>query len=86
MGAKGIPWKGTLESPRDPMGGDSWEPKGSHGRGPLGAPGIPWEGTQGIPRDPMGGDPREPGDYRGLPRISLEAAGVFRNHFGGILC
>ena len=46
---------------RDPMGGDPWEPKGSHGRGtlgsprdpmggePLGAQGIPWEGTLGSP-------------------------------------
>ena len=57
---KGIPWegtdgRGTLGSPRDPMGGDlPWkgnpcEPKGSHGRG-----------TFGSPRDPMGGDPWGP--------------------------
>ena len=39
------------------MGGDPWEPKGPHGRGPLGAQGIPWEGTLGSPRDPMGGEP-----------------------------
>ena len=60
------------------MGGDPWEPKGSHGRGilgsprdpmggePLGAQGIPWEGTLGSPRDPMGGDPREPRGSHGM--------------------
>ena len=42
------------------MGGDPWEPKRPHGRGPLGAQGTPWEGTLGSPRDPMGGDPWEP--------------------------
>ena len=45
----GVPWEGTLGSPRDPMGGE-----------PLGAQGIPWEGTLGSPRDPMGGNPWEP--------------------------
>jgi len=49
LGAQETPWEGTLGSPRHPMGGDPWEPKGSHGRGTLGSP-----------RDPIGGDPREP--------------------------
>ena len=35
--------------PKDPMGGDPWEPKGPHGRGTLGSP-----------RDPMGGEPSGP--------------------------
>jgi hypothetical protein len=62
------------------MGGDPWEPKGSHGRGPLGAQGIPLEGTLGSPRDSMGGDPRESRDHResawrqlGSPGTILEA-------------
>ena len=36
LGAQGIPWEGTLGSPRDPMGGDPWEPNGSHRRGTFG--------------------------------------------------
>jgi hypothetical protein len=36
FGAQGIPWegtyhgRGTLGNPKDPMGGDPWEPKGPH--------------------------------------------------------
>ena len=54
---------------RDPMGGDTWEPKGPHGRDPMGGTlgSDPWEpkgshgrGTVGSPRNPVGGDPREP--------------------------
>ena len=50
---------GTRGSPRDPMegllemGGNLWEPKGAHGRGPLGASGFPCEVTLGNPGDPM---------------------------------
>ena len=47
----------TLGSPKGSHEGNSWEPKGSHGRNPgppmegepLGAQGIPWEGTLGGP-------------------------------------
>ena len=60
---------------RDPMGGDPWEPKGSHGRGTLVSPrdsmgGYPWEpkrsqgrgplGAQGIPWEGTLGSPRDP--------------------------
>ena len=57
---------GTRGSPRDPMegllemGGNLWEPKGAHGRGPLGASGFPCEVTLGNPGDrPVGGSPRD---------------------------
>ena len=63
------------------MGGDPWEPKGSHGRGPLGAQGIPWEGTLGSPRDPMGEDPREPGDHRGSVWRQLGSPGTILGVF-----
>ena len=52
----------------------SWEPKGSHGRGPLGAQGIPWEGTLGSPRDPMGGDPWEPKRSHGRGHKEIKGA------------
>ena len=61
---KGIPWegthgRGTLGSPRDPMGGV------------LDHPG---RGTLGSQRDPMGGDPWDPHwELFGGPRTSLEA-------------
>ena len=55
--SQGIPWEGTLGSPSDPMGGDPWEPTGSHGRGPLGAQGSHGRGTLGSPRDPTGWEP-----------------------------
>ena len=42
LGAQGIPWEGV---PDPPWEGNPWEPKGSHGRGPLGPPvgAIEWE-------------------------------------------
>ena len=61
------PWEGALGSPRDPMGGDPWEPKRPHGRGPLGAQRIPWEGILGSPgRGPF-----------------LESPGTTEDQFGG---
>ena len=36
VGWGGIPWEGTLGTPRDPMGGNPWDPKGST----LGSPGT----------------------------------------------
>jgi hypothetical protein len=68
--------RGTLVSPRDPMGGDPWEPKGIPPMGgePLGAQGNPWEGTHGSPGTTEGGS------------VSLKPAGVSKDHFGGVLC
>ena len=66
------------------MEGDLWEPKGSHGRGPLGAQGILWEEVFKLFRVFMilcyiriyfGG-------IQGSPRISLEADGVSKDNFG----
>ena len=54
----------------DPMGGDSWEPKGmpwegTHGRG------NPWEPKgshgRGVPDPPWEGNPREPKGSQGIP-------------------
>ena len=49
------------------MGEDPWEPKVTHGGGPLGAQGIPWEGTLGSPMDLMGGNPWERIPWDGDP-------------------
>ena len=56
------------------MGGDPWEPKGSHGRGPLEAQGNPWEKTLGSPREPTGGEHWEPKGSHG--RGPLGAQGI----------
>ena len=72
LGAQRTPWQGTLGSPRDPMGGDPWEPKGPHGKGPLGAQGTPWEGTLESPRDPMGGEPLKPKGSHGRGPVGAQ--------------
>ncbi len=80
------------------MGGDPWEPKGSHGRGPLGGKAMLWEGTHGIPWEPMiphggpwvpmgpHGDPME---YHGIISffpflLSMDFPWIFHGIFHGL--